>query len=74
MVAKTAIAMAPPASRAVTAAVGLQPASISDLPRGPDMPKANAEPMANSMPTRKWSAAGRTSVVAVTWHLLACNE
>ena len=40
MVANTAMARAPPASRAVTAAVGLQPASISDLASGPDMPNA----------------------------------
>ncbi len=55
MVAKTAITSAPPASRAVTAAVGDQPATISDLAKGPDMPKVNAEPIANSRPSRKWS-------------------
>ena len=38
-----AISSAPPASRAVTAAVGLQPASISDLANGPEEPKAKAE-------------------------------
>ena len=45
-VANTAITRAPPASRAMTAAVGLQPASISALANGPDDPNANAEPTA----------------------------
>ena len=51
-VANTAITKAPPASRAVTAAVGLQPATISDLPSGPDIPKASAEPTAKASPAR----------------------
>ena len=53
IVAKMAISSAPPASRAVTAAVGLQPASISDLANGPEEPKAKAEATANSKPSRK---------------------
>ena len=74
-VANSAIASAPPANRAVTAAVGLQPASISDLARGPDNPKLNAEAIANSSPSRKWSTvAGVLSSCAVMWHLQACNE
>src|SRR5262249_17657727 len=63
-VAKIAIASAPPASRAMTAAVGLQPASISDLANGPDEPKAKAEATANRRPSRKGSC-----VVAVMPHL-----
>ncbi len=63
-----AIASAPTAMRAVTAPVGLQPASISDLASGPDMPKLNAEPIANSRPSRKWSTP-LLSWVAVMWHL-----
>ena len=43
---------------AVTAAVGLQPASISDFAKGPDMPKVNADPTANSRPSRKLSLTG----------------
>ena len=70
MVAKTAMTSAPPASRAVTAAVGDQPASISDLAKGPDMPKVNADPMANSRPSRKWS---RPRTVVDMSHL-GCNE
>ena len=75
MVAKITITSAPPASRAVTAAVGLQPASISDLANGPDMPNVKAEPTANNRPSRKWSTAARWfSWVAVMWHLRECNE
>ena len=55
MVAKMAITSAPPAILAVTAAVGLQPASISALANGPEEPKAKAEPTANNRPSRKWS-------------------
>ena len=72
-VANTAMASAPPASRAVTAAVGLQPAVIRALANGPEQPKANAEPIANSRPALKWrawsprvetiTAIGRTSTV-----------
>ncbi len=53
MVAKMAITTAPSAIRAVTAAVGVQPASISDLASGPDIPKVKAEPTANTRPSRK---------------------
>ena len=73
MVAKTAITSAPPAIRAVTAAVGLQPASISALANGPDIPNDRAELTANTRPSRKWSTP-LLSWVAVIWHLLACNE
>ena len=59
MVAKTAITSAPPASRAITAAVGLQPASISDLANGPEEPNANAEPTARTSPSLKWSHGAR---------------
>ena len=55
MVATIASTSAPPASRAVTAAVGDHPATISDLASGPDMPKLRAEPVANSRPIRKVS-------------------
>ena len=48
-----AITNAPPAIRAVTAAVGVQPASISALASGPDSPKVKAEPTANNRPSRK---------------------
>src|SRR5882724_10231831 len=65
MAAKMAISSAPPASRAVTAAVGLQPASINDLAKGPEDPKAKAEPTASNRPSRKWSTVGRGVVVAM---------
>lgn len=48
---------APPVSRATTAAVGLQPASIRDLPRAPAIPKVKADATAKIMPVRKWPAA-----------------
>ena len=54
MVATTASTSAPPASRAVTAAVGDQPASISDFASGPDIPNAKAEPPASSSPSWNW--------------------
>src|SRR6476469_2107628 len=74
-VANSAINNAPPANRAVTAAVGLQPASISDLPRGPDNPNVKADPTANSSPRRKWSTvAGRGSSCAVTMPPPACMK
>jgi hypothetical protein len=72
MLANTAMTRAPQASLAVTAAVGLQPVSINVFARGPDMPNAKADATANSNPSRKWSTAG--FVVALTWHLLQCNE
>ena len=49
---------APPASRAVTAAVGDQPAVISDFASGPDIPKAKADPPARSSPSRNWLTGG----------------
>lgn len=62
-VAKIAMSSAPPASRAVTAAVGLQPASMRALANGPDEPNASAEPTANSRPSRNWFP----DVVESTW-------
>jgi hypothetical protein len=51
-VATTVNTKAPPARRAITADVGDHPAAISDLASGPDIPKLNAAPVANSRPTR----------------------
>ena len=51
--AASAITSAPPANRAVTAALGVQPAAISALAKGPDMPNVSADPTANAMPSRK---------------------
>jgi hypothetical protein len=71
IVAKTAIKIAPPASRAVTAAVALQPASISDFANGPDDPNVNAEATANNRPSRKWSTVGWVVAMGAP---PACNE
>ncbi len=71
MVATITMTSAPPASRAVTAAVGDQPATISDLAKGPDMPNVNADPTANNRPSRKWLSP---RVVVDMSHLPACNE
>ena len=68
--ANTAITTAPPASRAMTAAVGLQPASINALAKGPDMPKLSAEASANAMPSRKSVAGFAISMSASP----RCNE
>ena len=68
MVAKTAITSAPPAIRAVTAAVGLQPASISALANGPDMPKRERGGDGEQQAEPEWSTRCR-AVVAVIWHL-----
>src|SRR5262245_3713589 len=68
MVAKMAITSAPPAMRAVTAAVGLQPASINALASGPDSANDRAELTAKNMPSRKWSTF-LVTCVAVIWHL-----
>src|SRR3954452_997707 len=69
MLATIAITIAPPAIRAVTAAVGVQPASISALANGPERPNVKADRTANRRPSRKWSTP-LSSLVAVTWHLL----
>ena len=63
IVANTAITRAPPARRATTAAVGLQPASISALANGPDDPNANADPTASIRPSRKSSTVARSFTV-----------
>ncbi|GAA2569106.1 hypothetical protein GCM10010409_52880 [Mycolicibacterium diernhoferi] len=61
------MATAPPASRAVTAAVGVQPASMSAFANGPDRPKANADVMANSSPS--WNRFVDRASVTVIEHL-----
>ena len=53
--ALTTVGAAGKAIRAETAAVGDQPADISDFARGPDIPNVKADPVANSSPSRNWS-------------------
>ena len=60
---------APPASRAVTAAFGDQPASISDFAMGPDIPKVKADPIANTRPRRKFFWPAAVGVVVTTENL-----
>ena len=65
-VATTASAIAPPANRAMTAAVGVQPASISALANGPESPKVSAEVSAKASPreTRESRVSGFASNTA----------
>src|SRR5258705_10987432 len=53
IVANSAIARAPPAIRAVAAAMGVQPAAIRAFANGPEVPKVTAEATAKAIPNRK---------------------
>src|SRR5271165_4065511 len=67
IVANSAITRAPPTSRAVTAAMGVQPASINGFANGPDIAKLKAEPIALATPRWKLSLLPIAYLRRVGW-------
>ena len=72
-IAGTSSTSAATQTRAVTAAPGLQPASMRPRAQPPDMPNANAAPTASGSPNRTALGCAPPRVVSSATVLMACD-